>query len=132
PAGGEVVGQRPGAVARPGAEGGDELVLVDQAVLQGKQAEEQVALSSDGSHGASLPEGRRERCIAWSAPDVGSQRPGRAGSDGLSHEGSAQAAPPRPIRSNLPRVRRPSGSACGRVRLLGRKRTREGTGSEAR
>src|SRR3954451_23984142 len=32
-----------------------------------------------------------------SAPDTGGLRPGRAGSVGLSHEGSAHAAPPRPI-----------------------------------
>ena len=41
-AGDEVVGQRPGLVAGPGLEGGDELDLVDQAVLEGEQAEEQV------------------------------------------------------------------------------------------
>ena len=38
----EVVGQRSGPVARPGGEGGEERPLVDQAVLEGKQAEEQV------------------------------------------------------------------------------------------
>ena len=47
-AGDQVVGQRPGLVAGPGLEGGDELGLVDQAVLQGEQAEEQVAV---GGHG---------------------------------------------------------------------------------
>ena len=47
-AGDEVVGQGPGLVAGPGLEGGDELALVDQAVLQGEQAEEQVAV---GGHG---------------------------------------------------------------------------------
>ena len=41
--GDEVVGQRPGLVAGPGLEGGDELALVDQAVLQREQAEEEVA-----------------------------------------------------------------------------------------
>ena len=38
----EVVGQRPGLVAGPGLEGGDELALLDQADLQREQAEEQV------------------------------------------------------------------------------------------
>ena len=51
-AGDEVVGQGPGLVAGPGLEGGDELGLVDQAVLQGEQAEEEVAV---GGHGASSP-----------------------------------------------------------------------------
>ena len=41
----EVVGQRAGTLSRgPGLEGGDELALVDQAVLQGEQPEEQVAV----------------------------------------------------------------------------------------
>ena len=40
PAVGEVFGQGPGLVAGPGLEGGDELTLVDQAVLQGQQAKE--------------------------------------------------------------------------------------------
>jgi hypothetical protein len=88
-AGGEVAGQRPGAVARPGAEGGDELVLVNQAVLKREQAEEHVVLGGDGGHGASLPGGRRER---WMAPDARDLWPDRAGSDGLSHAGPAQAA----------------------------------------
>src|SRR4051794_8028204 len=38
----KVVGERAGAGARPRLEGGDELVLVDQAVLKGEQAEKQV------------------------------------------------------------------------------------------
>jgi hypothetical protein len=40
----KVVGQGAGLVARPGLEGGHELDLVDQAVLQREQAEEQAAL----------------------------------------------------------------------------------------
>ena len=60
-AGDEVVGQGPGLVAGPGLEGGDELGLVDQAVLQGEQAEEQVAVGGDGGHGAILPGGRHGR-----------------------------------------------------------------------
>ena len=45
----QVLGQRPLLVERPGLKGGDELPLVDQAVLEGEQAEEQVAV---GGHGA--------------------------------------------------------------------------------
>ena len=45
--------RRPGLVAGPGLEGGDELGLVDQAVLQGEQAEEQVMVG--GVHGKGLP-----------------------------------------------------------------------------
>ena len=50
-AGDEVVGQGPGLVAGPGLEGGDELALVDQAVLQGEQAEEQVAVGGEAAMG---------------------------------------------------------------------------------
>jgi len=39
----EVVGQRPALVSRPGGEGREQRPLVDQAVLQGQQAKEQVA-----------------------------------------------------------------------------------------
>src|SRR5262249_33289030 len=46
----EVVGQRPGLVAGPGLEGGDELALVDQAVLEREQAEEQVAVGVGAGH----------------------------------------------------------------------------------
>ena len=60
-AGDEVVGQGAGLVEGPGLEGGDELALVDQAVLQRQQAEEQVAVGGDGGHGAGLREGRRWR-----------------------------------------------------------------------
>ena len=75
-AGDEVVGQGAGLVERPGLEGGHELALVDQAVLQGQQAEEQVAVGGDGGHGAGLLEGGRRR--GRSVPDVGGLRPGRA------------------------------------------------------
>jgi hypothetical protein len=40
---GEPLGQRPALRARPGAKGGDQLIAGDQAVLKGKQSEEQVA-----------------------------------------------------------------------------------------
>ena len=60
-----------------------------------------------------------------SAPDVGGLRPGRAGSVGLSHDGSAQAAPPRPIgppaRSTAPWLRLRAGAvswAAVRERLI--------------
>jgi hypothetical protein len=45
-----VVGQGAGLVEGPRLEGGDELALVDQAVLQGEQAEVEVALGGDGGH----------------------------------------------------------------------------------
>ena len=51
----QVVGQRPALVAGPGLEGGDELPLVDHAVLECEQTEEQVAIGGDGGHGAALP-----------------------------------------------------------------------------
>jgi len=54
PARGEIVGQRPAAVAGPGPEGGDELVLVDQAILQGEQSEEQVAVGTGAVNGSIL------------------------------------------------------------------------------
>jgi hypothetical protein len=53
----EVVGQGAGPIERPGLEGGHELDLVDQSVLQREQAEEQVTVGGDGAHGAGLPEG---------------------------------------------------------------------------
>ena len=46
-------------VQGPGAEGGHELALVNQPVLQRKQAEEQVAFGGDGGHGAGLRASRR-------------------------------------------------------------------------
>ena len=49
-AGFQVVGQAPGLVAGPGLEGGDELALVDQAVLKREQSEEEMAVGG-GSHG---------------------------------------------------------------------------------
>ena len=73
-AGDEVVGQGPGLVAGPGLEGGDELALVDQAVLQGQQAEEQVAVGGDGGHGRAS--GRAGSDGDRPAPTVGVQRPG--------------------------------------------------------
>ena len=108
--GGEVLGQGPGLVAGPGLEGGDELDLVDQAVLQGEQAEEQVVVGGDGGHGAGLPGCRHGR---WAfSPDVGGLRPRGAGSVGLSHAGSAHAAPPRPLGLSALRLGqvRPSGA----------------------
>ena len=68
----EVVGQRPALVAGPGVEGGDELALVDQAVLEGEQAEEQVARwVARGGHGGasqSIRDGTMPRRCgrAWS------------------------------------------------------------------
>ena len=85
----QVVGQRPGLVAGPGLEGGDELALVDQAVLQREQAEEQVAVGGDGGHGAASREVLR-------AEGVGTPDAVHAGSVSLSHVESVPAAPSRP------------------------------------
>ena len=113
-AGGEVVGQGPGLVAGPGLEGGDELALVDQAVLQGEQAEEQVAVGGDGGHGAGLPEGRHGR---WASRPPTPGACGRGAPDRLDYLMPDRPMQPRRGRSDLPRVRRPRGSACGRVRF---------------
>ena len=106
-AGGEVLGQRPGLVAGPGLEGGDELALVDQAVLQGQQTKEQITLGRDGGHGPGLPEGRRGR--RESGPRRRGHAAGCAGSVELSLEGSLHAAPQGPIgppaRSTAPSLR---------------------------
>ena len=50
----EVVGQGPRLVAGPGVERGDELRLLDQAVLQGEQAEEEMAVGGHG-HTPGIP-----------------------------------------------------------------------------
>jgi hypothetical protein len=55
----EVVGQGAGLVERPGLEGGHELDLVNQPVLEREESEEQITFGGDGGHGASLLEGRR-------------------------------------------------------------------------
>src|SRR5262249_34874177 len=44
----EMAGQSAGLVAGPGVERGDELRLLDQPVLQGEQAEEEIAGGGDG------------------------------------------------------------------------------------
>ena len=60
------VGQAPGFVAGPGLEGGDELALVNQAVLQREQSEEEMAVGG-GSHGMAPNSGGR-----WGAgPSLG-------------------------------------------------------------
>ena len=114
---------RPGLVAGPGLEGGDELALVDQPVLQREQAEEQVAVGDDGGHGTVLQNvGRRPWALdprRWET--LAGPRPA---SVGLSHDGPSQAAPPPP---NGP-LARPSGlcapPAHGCV-IWGRRRTVE-------
>ena len=67
----QVVGQRSALVARPGGEGREQRPLVDQAVLQGEQTEEEIAIGIDGGHGMGLPNalergprgaGLRRRC----------------------------------------------------------------------
>ncbi len=53
-AGDEVLGERPGLVERPRLERGDEPDLVDEAILEGQQPEEEVAFGGDG-HAARTP-----------------------------------------------------------------------------
>jgi hypothetical protein len=92
----EVVGQVADLVQGPGLEGGHELDLVDQPVLEGERAKQEVAVGGDGGHGSGLPGGRHGR---WAC---GPRRRGPAaetcaGSVGLSHARAAHAAPLRPI-----------------------------------
>ena len=63
----EVVVQGPGLVAGPGVEGGHELGLVDQADLEGQQAEEEVAVGV-GGHRVYLRATVRGRDVLRSAP----------------------------------------------------------------
>ena len=78
---GQVVGQAPGLVERPGLEGGHELHLVDEPVLQREQPEQEVAVGG-GSHGE-----LRANALSPASPATGTE-PGREGSvatRGLSH-----------------------------------------------
>ena len=59
----KVIGQEPVLVARPRSECREQRPLIDQAVLQGEQAEEKVALSINGGHGTVLPD-------TWRGPRV--------------------------------------------------------------
>ena len=91
----EVIGQGASLVKGPGLEGGHELALVNQPVLQRQQAEEQVAVRGEGGHGeapgceaASDPAGHRAGARArgashWSHYRTGTVAsiPPRAGSD---------------------------------------------------
>ena len=51
----EVVGQTPGFIQRPGLEGEHELGLVDDAVLERQQSEQELSIRGDGCHEAGLP-----------------------------------------------------------------------------
>src|SRR4051812_32390994 len=55
----EVVGQGTALVPRPRLEGGHELDLVDQPVLQREQAEEQVAIGGHGASSSAVEPARR-------------------------------------------------------------------------
>src|SRR6516165_4211450 len=48
----KMVGERSGAIERPRLESSHELDLVDQPVLERQKTEEQIAIGSDGGHGA--------------------------------------------------------------------------------
>jgi hypothetical protein len=90
----QVVRKRAILVAGPGPEGAHELVLVDQAILEGDQAEEQVAIRGGGGHTESLPETGAGGGLQ--PPNPGGSGTG-AGSVRLCHAGSAKAAPLRPV-----------------------------------
>src|SRR5690348_4078054 len=91
PQGHEMIGQAFRSLEGPRLEGGQELRLVDQAVLQGQEPEEELAVGGDGCHEVSLPGGRRGR-----SADGPRRRwpPLRyAASTELSHGRSEHAAP---------------------------------------
>jgi hypothetical protein len=96
----KMVRERPDLVPGPGVERGEQCRLVDQAGLQGEQAEEEMAVGGDGGH--------EESPFRETAPD-------RAGHDGgaqageiallvLSHE--APRHPYAPGRFQCPRAER--------------------------
>jgi hypothetical protein len=87
-AGFEVIGQAPGLVAGPGLEGGDELALVDQAVLEREQTEEEMSVGG-GGHGKSPIVGGR----SGGSPSLGAG-PGIA-SRGSDYRRSAMPLHPR-------------------------------------
>ena len=53
--GDEVLGQRPALFERPGLEGPDEPGLVNQAILQSEQTEEEIAIGIGGGHNTVSP-----------------------------------------------------------------------------
>ena len=61
----EIPGQRPGPVAGPGLEGGDELGLIDEAVLERQHPEQEVAVG--GGHGAAPVDFNRPARLARGA-----------------------------------------------------------------
>jgi hypothetical protein len=66
----EVIGQRSALVASPGGECREQRPLANQAVLQGKQTEEEIAIGIDRGHGTGL---LRARCPQ--APGLRRRRP---------------------------------------------------------
>ena len=89
--GDEVLGQRPALVERPGLEGPDEPGLVDQAVLQGEQSEEEIAIDIGGGHDTVS----RTSSGCPRAPGLRRRRPPLGPSNAsvsLSHLGSSDAA----------------------------------------
>ena len=64
----QVVRDLAALVEGPSPKGGDELVLIDQAILEGEQSKEEVAVRVDGGHGTDLLGVGRGRSV----PDDGS------------------------------------------------------------
>ena len=70
----KVVGQGSALVASPGGECREQRPLVDQAVLQGEQTEEEVAIGIDGGHGDGSPERPAGPAGVWTPTTVSSPR----------------------------------------------------------
>src|SRR5262249_23351578 len=86
------ISQGAGLVQGPGAEGPQELILDDQAVLQGDEAEKQVTVGGNGGHGPGLP---GVGCGSWSPGPRCREPPAglRPATVGLSHGGAPHALP---------------------------------------
>jgi hypothetical protein len=99
----QVVSQRPVFIARPGPEGVDELVLVDQTILESDEAEEQVAIGGDCGHGTSLQasEAARLRSIPGDGSPRAAVAPHRTDFLTTDHPGQ-----PTPLRDARHRARR--------------------------
>jgi hypothetical protein len=66
----KMIGERSGAIEHPGLESSHELDLVDQPVLERQKTEEQIAIGSDGGHGAAS---------SWAGTGYGDSVPGAGG-----------------------------------------------------
>ena len=107
------LGQGPGLVGDPGGEGGQEVVAADEVVLQGQDAEEEVApgvrlRSAPPARGPRRSSRRRRRGRSWRAPGTG---PGTPGPLAARRAGGAAPAPAPPARPAAPARSASSASA---------------------